>query len=298
MDHYQVLVPDVAAAAKFYLDLGFRVSDYTVFGEDRIVAIFMYRKDNPHDMVLLQRSGPRFHHYGYIVQEMHHVVRALDIAGNLGFGDSLEHGPGRHGSGHSYYVYLRDPDGHRVELLLPATQIIDIDDEPMRYDVTPGRNTNLWGLPPPRIVVRGNDAARRRAHRQARGRGRAVLAGKISVCKEAAGCRGGISRRSSRNSCRSMPLLFFMAPMIAVRIAPPTPPLNRVRDDAADAEIAGLRRRHDSGQQQGNDLTEHAAADETGNDVSDHAKIEFRGSFSCGDPAESTCDQIDNNLFH
>ena len=60
MDHYQVLVPDVAAAAKFYLDLGFRVSDYTVFGEDRIVAIFMYRKDNPHDMVFLQRSGPRF----------------------------------------------------------------------------------------------------------------------------------------------------------------------------------------------------------------------------------------------
>jgi catechol 2,3-dioxygenase len=150
MDHYQVLVPDVAAAAKFYLDLGFRVSDYTVFGEDKIVAIFMYRKNNPHDMVLLQRSGPRFHHYGYIVQEMHHVVRALDIAGNLGFGGSLEHGPGRHGGGHSYYVYLRDPDGHRVELLLPATQIIDIDDEPMRYTVTPGRNTNLWGLPPPR----------------------------------------------------------------------------------------------------------------------------------------------------
>ncbi len=44
MDHYQVLVPDVAAAAKFYLDLGFRVSDYTVFGEDKIVAIFMYRE--------------------------------------------------------------------------------------------------------------------------------------------------------------------------------------------------------------------------------------------------------------
>ncbi len=150
MDHYQVLVPDVGAAAKFYLDLGFRVSDYTVFGEDKVVAIFMYRKDNPHDIVLLQRSGPRFHHYGYIVQEMHHVVRALDIAGNIGFGDALEHGPGRHGSGHSYYVYLRDPDGHRVELLLPPTQIIDIDDEPMRYSAMPGRNTNLWGLPPPR----------------------------------------------------------------------------------------------------------------------------------------------------
>jgi catechol 2,3-dioxygenase len=81
---------------------------------------------------------------------VHHVIRALDVAGNIGFADAVEHGPGRHGHGHSYYVYLRDPDGHRVELLLPAVQIIDIDDEPMRYNAVSGRNNNLWGLPPPR----------------------------------------------------------------------------------------------------------------------------------------------------
>src|SRR4051794_36553929 len=80
MDHYQVLVPDVTAAAKFYVDLGFRTSDYYVANNEKMVGIFMYRKNNPHDMVFLQRSGPRFHHYGYIVQEMHHVVRALDVA--------------------------------------------------------------------------------------------------------------------------------------------------------------------------------------------------------------------------
>jgi len=149
LDHFQVLVPDVVAAAAFYTDLGFRVSDYYCASSDRIIGIFMHRKDNPHDMVFLARSGPRFHHFGYIVPEMHHVVRALDCAGNLGFGENIEHGPGRHGHGHSYYVYLRDPDGHRLELLLPPVQIIDIDDEPVRYDVT-GGNTNLWGLPPPR----------------------------------------------------------------------------------------------------------------------------------------------------
>lgn len=148
LDHHQVLVPDVATAACFYTDLGFRVSDYMCAGE-RVVALFLHRKDNPHDMVLLARSGPRFHHVGYIVQDMHHVVCALDTAGNLGFAANIEHGPGRHGFGHSYYVYLRDPDGHRIELLLPAVQIIDIDDETVRHDLTSGNN-NLWGLPPPR----------------------------------------------------------------------------------------------------------------------------------------------------
>jgi catechol 2,3-dioxygenase len=149
MDHFQVLVPDVIEAARFYTDLGFRVSDYVCVGAETVIGIFLYRKNNPHDMVFLTRSGPRFHHFGYIVQEMHHVVRALDAAGNLGFAANIEHGPGRHGHGHSYYVYLRDPDGHRIELLLPAVQLNDIDDEPMRYDVKPG-NSNLWGLPPPR----------------------------------------------------------------------------------------------------------------------------------------------------
>ena len=83
---------------------------------------------------------------------MHHVVRALDCAGNLGFGDSLEHGPGRHGHGHSYYVYLRDPDGHRLELLLPAVQIIDIDDEPMRYDVKPRQHQSVGSAAAAKLV--------------------------------------------------------------------------------------------------------------------------------------------------
>ena len=149
LDHFQVLAPDVATAGRFYTDLGFRVSDYYCAAQDRIIGMFMYRKNNPHDLVFLTRAGPRFHHFGYVVGEMHHVVRALDAAGNLSFGDALEHGPGRHGHGHSYYVYLRDPDGHRLELLLPPVQMIDIDEEPVRHDIK-GGNTNLWGLPPQR----------------------------------------------------------------------------------------------------------------------------------------------------
>ncbi len=58
---------------------------------------------------------------------------------------------GRHGGGAIPITsYLRDPGGHRVELLLPATQIIDIDDEPMRYNGRRAETPNLWGLPPPR----------------------------------------------------------------------------------------------------------------------------------------------------
>lgn len=148
LDHHQVLVPHVADAAAFYADLGFRVSDYYCAGE-RVVGAFLYRKDNPHDLVFFERAGPRFHHSAYVVRDSSQVTRALEIAGNLGFAGNIEHGPGQHGQGHSFYVYLRDPDGHRIELTLGAVQMIDIDEEPVRHEVNAGSN-NLWGPPPPR----------------------------------------------------------------------------------------------------------------------------------------------------
>jgi len=147
LDHFQVLVPDVASAASFYAALGFRVSDYYVVG-GRLVGTFLYRKNNPHDLVFFGRSGPRCHHAAYVAPSVPSVVRGLEAAGNLGFLDNVEHGPGHHGHGHSFYVYLRDPDGHRVELTLNAVQMIDIDDEPLQHDATAG--SNLWGPPPPR----------------------------------------------------------------------------------------------------------------------------------------------------
>jgi catechol 2,3-dioxygenase len=154
MDHYQVLVPDVMAASKFYMDLGFRISDYIgVESTDIVVGAFLHRKNNPWDIVFLTRSGPRYHHAGFVVESTNAIIRACDVAGNLGFADLIEHGPGRHGHTHSYYCYMRDPDGHRVELLLPGIQVIDIDDEPELFLAGPESTTNLWGLPPPRSWV-------------------------------------------------------------------------------------------------------------------------------------------------
>ena len=150
MDHYQVLVPDVIGAAKFYSDLGFRISDYLVVeGTDHTVGIFLYRKNNPWDIVFLHRSGPQFHHCGYVVKSLHDMIRGLDCAGNVGFAECVEHGPGRHGHGHAYYTYVRDPDGHRTELLLPAVQIVDRYDEPVACPLEANSIGNRWGLPPP-----------------------------------------------------------------------------------------------------------------------------------------------------
>jgi catechol 2,3-dioxygenase len=147
-DHFQILVPDPEATARFYAELGFRTSDYIqddASGE--VIGFFMFRKDNPHDLVFFRRPGPVLHHFGYFVSEPSHIFRACDIAGQMGFGEGVERGPGRHGLGHSLFVYLRDPDGHRVELLPPAVQMIDREEEPVRWSASNGFSSIAWGLP-------------------------------------------------------------------------------------------------------------------------------------------------------
>src|SRR4051794_40520523 len=142
LNHFQVLVPDVAAAAGFYCVLGFRVSDYSCAGE-RVVAALLHRKGDPHDLVLQEGPGRGLHHVGYVVQETHHLIRAIDAASHLKFSEAVELGPVRHG--HSYRLYLRDPDGHRLVLLLPPIQVIDSDDGRVRHDA---EHAETWGISP------------------------------------------------------------------------------------------------------------------------------------------------------
>ena len=148
LDHFQILAPDVTSLCAVYSRLGFRNSEYIAHG-DKMVAAFMYRKGSCLDLAIAAGQGPRLHHVAYTVSESHNIFDACDLAGNLGYATSVERGPGRHGPGGMLFVYLRDPDGHRVELFNSHYQTIDVEIEPVRWDAA-ALSTNVhWGLPAP-----------------------------------------------------------------------------------------------------------------------------------------------------
>jgi catechol 2,3-dioxygenase len=150
LDHFQIAVPDVMLATEFYLSLGFRLTEYTATdGKEEIWASWLQRKGNPHDVVFSSGRGPRLHHFAYGVPEIRDVVHVCDVAGSLGFGKHFERGPGRHGIGNAFFVYFRDPDGHRIELFNAHYQAIDINHTPLRWDLSDTRRSQLWGLPAP-----------------------------------------------------------------------------------------------------------------------------------------------------
>jgi catechol 2,3-dioxygenase len=148
IDHVQILTPEVRKACEFYTEAGFRISEYIAPKETTdLRGVFLQRKGNPHDIVFFNGAGPRLHHFAYTAAETHNLLRACDIAGELGYGFDVERGPGRHGPGHALFVYFRDPDGHRVELFNTHYQIMDVENEPIGWDPTDHNVSFPWGLP-------------------------------------------------------------------------------------------------------------------------------------------------------
>ncbi len=150
LDHMQVVTPNVQDCLDFYSSIGFRLSEYVVDDADEIMMVFLQRKGNPHDVVFARGPGPRLHHVAYTVPESQSLMTAADLFVRAGFGDQVEFGPARHFSpGLARFLYLRDPDGHRVELFPSHYQTIDIEDEPLRWQA-PDFRIGGWQTPPQR----------------------------------------------------------------------------------------------------------------------------------------------------
>ena len=150
LDHYQCVVADVPAMFATCMKLGFRPSKYTTHVETgQLLSAFLTRKSNPHDLVIGQAAGPRLHHSSYVVSDLQAMFRAADMAGNLGYGRNVEHGPGRHGPPNGIFIYFRDPDGHRIEFILPPMQFMDPEDLPNTWLSTQSVSLVPWGGGPP-----------------------------------------------------------------------------------------------------------------------------------------------------
>lgn len=153
IDHFNCQVPDVQAAYDWWMQkMGFCCSEYTVTDEppERLWAAWLHRKQNVHDLALMNGIGPRLHHVGMWLQDTQSVLRACDILASLGMADCIERGPGRHGLSNAFFLYLRDPDLNRVELYTSDYIIPDPDFEPIKWKLSDPRRATFWGHLPPK----------------------------------------------------------------------------------------------------------------------------------------------------
>lgn len=164
IDHANCFTPDVDASFAFYNRLGFRPTEYTVMEDDKhLWAVWMHRKGGVHDIAFTNGRGPRLHHIGVWAASMNAIVDLCDILSTTDWLASMERGPGRHGISNAFFLYLRDPDGHRIELFTSDYLTVDPDHPAKKWALRDAQRQTLWGAPAPKswfeegTVFRGVD---------------------------------------------------------------------------------------------------------------------------------------------
>lgn len=166
LDHFNILLPDVASAYDWYVNcLGFGCTEVTETEgrKPKLWAAWLRKKHTCHDIALTTGRGPRVHHAGFTVSDRTAIMDAADLLASSGYLESMERGPGRHGVSNAFFLYLRDPDGNRIELYTGDYVSSDPDWVPIRWKLNDPQRQTFWGAPTP--VSWFNEAMRVRSPR-------------------------------------------------------------------------------------------------------------------------------------
>jgi catechol 2,3-dioxygenase len=152
LDHFNIMLPDVATAFDWYVNkLGFGCTEVTETEDSKpeLWAAWLRRKHTCHDIALTTGKGPRVHHAGFTVSDRASIMDAADLLASSGYVKCMERGPGRHGVSNAFFLYLRDPDGNRIELYTGDYISADPDWVPIKWKLNDPQRQTFWGAPTP-----------------------------------------------------------------------------------------------------------------------------------------------------
>ncbi|MCV9938411.1 3,4-dihydroxyphenylacetate 2,3-dioxygenase [Boseaceae bacterium BT-24-1] len=154
IDHFNCFTNDLQGSVEFYHRMGFRTTEYTVRdGTDVLLSAWLQRRGSVHDLAFALGVGPRLHHLAFWVANPLSIIDLLDLMATTGYQANIERGPGRHGISNAFFLYIRDPDGHRVEIYNADYSAIDHDHEPLCWQFGDPLRSCLWGPAAPRSWV-------------------------------------------------------------------------------------------------------------------------------------------------
>lgn len=150
-DHINCFTPNCQTTYEFVVQqLGFKLTEYTLTDKGDMWAAWTHRKGNVHDLALTNGKGPRLHHTGIWTASINNIIHLLDVMASEGYVSNIERGPGRHGISNAFFLYILDPDGHRLEPFTSDYLTVDTDWEPLGWDLRDPRRQTLWGAPAPK----------------------------------------------------------------------------------------------------------------------------------------------------
>lgn len=149
LDHINYLGKDVEANRDFLRDqLGALVTEQIVLDDGSIAGSWTTFTNKGYDAVYTRdRTGStgRLHHIAFATDTKHDILRAADIA--LEQGVFIETGPHKHAIQQTFFLYVYEPGGNRIELCNAGARLVLAPDwEPVDWTEAERSKGQAWGL--------------------------------------------------------------------------------------------------------------------------------------------------------
>ncbi|MBR3370370.1 MAG: VOC family protein [Rhodobacteraceae bacterium] len=149
IDHLNLLAADVTEFRRFMETcLGSRVTEYIQLDNGRIGGCWFTINNKTYDLACTEEHGgghARLHHVTYATDQREDILRAADIF--LQNGVHIETGPHKHAIQGTFFLYVWEPAGNRVELANAGARLILAPDwEPVCWTESDRKKGQAWGL--------------------------------------------------------------------------------------------------------------------------------------------------------
>lgn len=149
LDHLNLLASDVREFRRFMETcLGSRVTEMIHLDNDRIGGCWFTVNNKTYDLACTEEHGhghARLHHVTYATDQREDILRAADLF--LEAGVHIETGPHKHAIQGTFFLYVWEPAGNRMELANAGARLILAPDwEPIVWTEAERKKGQAWGL--------------------------------------------------------------------------------------------------------------------------------------------------------
>ncbi|WP_323798253.1 catechol 2,3-dioxygenase [Nisaea sp.] len=149
LDHLNLLATNVEAIRDFMQQaLGSRVTEQIMLDTGKLAGCWFTVNNKTYDIAYTQdHTGVkgRFHHVTYAVDQREEILRAADIF--LENGVFIETGPHKHAVQGTFFLYVYEPAGNRVEVANAGARLILAPDwETVTWTESDRKKGQAWGL--------------------------------------------------------------------------------------------------------------------------------------------------------
>jgi catechol 2,3-dioxygenase len=149
IDHFNLLAQDVGAIRDFLPQaLGSRVTEQIMLDTGAVAGCWFTVNNKTYDVAYTRDSTSargRFHHVTYAVDSREQVLQAADVF--LEHGVFIETGPHKHAIQQTFFLYVYEPAGNRIEVACPGARLIlDPEWPTVTWTEAERRKGQAWGL--------------------------------------------------------------------------------------------------------------------------------------------------------